>query len=163
MTTKEHAAALRATFKRHGWTSRDISVKIDTYSMGSSIDVRVKRMGIPFDVVERIAKGAESVRRCEYSGEILSGGNRYVSVSYTHEAADAIQDHYKAALTAAADALKADPSDNSLHPIAGTDGFLLGRGDHGNGFSLWKEGHITQAYDVLHLATPLYVRLTRGL
>lgn len=163
MTTKEHAAAIRATFKRHGWTARDISVRIDSYSLGSSIDVRVKNPDVPFDVVERIAKGAESVRRCEYSGEILSGGNRYVSVSYSHEAADAIQAHYKGVLEAAAAALAADPSDNSLHPIPGTEGFLLGRGSNGWGFSLWKDGHITTANEAVHLATPLHVRVRRGL
>lgn len=162
MTTKEHAAAIRATFKRHGWTARDISVRIDTYSMGSSIDVRVKNPDIPFDVIEKIAKGAESVRYCEYSGEILSGGNRYVSVSYTHEAADAIQARHADVLTAAARALTSDPSDNSLHEI-GSTGFLLGRGSGGYGFSLWKDGHITQAHEALHLATPLHVRLRRGL
>lgn len=158
MTTKEHAAAIRAAYKAKGWTARDISVRIDTYSMGSSIDVRVKNPDVNFAEAESIAKGAERISRCEISGEILSGCNRYVSVSYSHEAADAIQARYADALTAAAGALRADLSDNSLHPI-GRTGFLLGRGSNGYGFSLWREGHITQANEALHLATALHTRL----
>ena len=103
MNTKEQAAAIRAEYKRkYGWTARDISVRIDLYSMGSSIDVRIKNPSVNFEVAKQIAKGAESISRCEISGEILSGGNRYVSVSYSHEAADVIKARYADVLNDAA-------------------------------------------------------------
>ena len=158
MTTKERAAAIRAEYKKRGWTARDISVRIDLYSMGSSIDVRIKNPRVSFDIAKKIAEGHESISRCEYSGEILSGGNRYVHVSYSHEAAEAIKGLYAGVLNAAADQLKADPSDNSLHEI-GSTGFLLGRGSNGYGFSLWKDSYIQGAYDAVGLATTLHTRL----
>lgn len=156
MSTKERAAQIRADYKRHGWSAQDISVRIDTYSMGSSIDVRIKHPNVvSFTVAKALAERHESVRRCEYSGEILSGGNRYVSVSYSHEAAKAIEAQYADVLAAADRALTADPSDNSLHPI-GQTGYLLGKSANGYGRSLWKDGHITEAYNALGLALSLH-------
>ena len=158
MTTTEHAKAIRAAYKAKGWTSRDISVTSDKYSMGSSIRVSIKNPAVNFVEAQAIAKGAESVRYCEYSGEILGGGNRYVSVGYSYEAADAIQAQYADVLNAAEAALKADPSDTSLHPIGNT-GFLLGRSHNGYGYSLWKDSHLTTANEARHLATRLHTGL----
>jgi len=158
MTTKEHAAAIRQAYKAKGWTARDISVRIHLYSMGSSIYVVIKNPDVPFKVVEDIANGAESIRRCEYSGEILSGGNRYVHVNYSSEARATIHANYAGVLTDAARALGANPNDNSLHEIGDT-GFLLGKGTNGYGFSLWKDSHIQAANEAIHLATTLHTRL----
>lgn len=160
MTTKEHAAAIRAHYKRHGWSSRDISVRAEGFSLGSAINVTVKNPKVNFAVAEKLAKGAESVRRCEITHEILGGGNRYVSVSYSHEAADAIQAQYADVLQQAENALRADASDNSLHPI-GTTGFLLGRGSNGFGVALWGDGYIQAANEAKYLATALHVRLQK--
>lgn len=158
MTTKEHAAAIRADYKRHGWTARDISVRIDSYSLGSSIDVRIKNPNVSFTVAKTLAERHEVVRRCDITGEILGGGNRYVSVGYSYEAADVIKAKYAEVLTAADRALTADPSDNSLHPIGDT-GYLLGKSSNGYGRSLWKDGHITEAYDAAGLALSLHTGL----
>ena len=97
-TTTEYAAEIRATLKReHEWTSRQISVRADSFSMGSSIDVVIRDPEIPLATVKAIAEQAERIRRCEYSGEILSGGNRYVSVKYSDEAERVIGKRYEAA------------------------------------------------------------------
>jgi hypothetical protein len=82
----ESARLIRSELKaRYGWTSRQVSVKSDSYSMGSSIDIKIKAPGISIAAVEEIANGQESIRRCETTGEILGGGNRYVSVNLDWE------------------------------------------------------------------------------
>jgi len=80
MTTKETAAEIRRELKRAGWNSRAVSVRTDYFSGGSSIDVTVRREGVPYSDVRRIALGRERIHRCEATGEILSGGNRYIHV-----------------------------------------------------------------------------------
>jgi hypothetical protein len=91
MNATEYAAQIRSTLKKaHGWSSRQVSVRSEYFSMGSSIDVIVKDPAIPLPVVKAVAEQAESIRRCEVTGEILSGGNRYVSVRYSHEAQQTI-------------------------------------------------------------------------
>lgn len=125
MNATEHAAQIRSTLKQtHGWTSRQISVRSEYFSMGSSIDVIVKDPAIPLPVVKAVAEGAESIRRCEISGEILGGGNRYVSVRYSHEAQAAIGARYLDAVQRAVDAVA--PGSSRLEPI-GETGFLVGR------------------------------------
>ena len=125
MTATEYAAQIRSTLKRaHGWTSRQVSVRAEYFSMGSSVDVTVKDPAIPLPVVKAIAEQAESIRRCEITGEILGGGNRYVSVRYSHEAQAIIGARYLEATQRAVD--KVAPGSSSLEPIAGT-GFLVGR------------------------------------
>lgn len=86
-TPAQDAATIRAELKRRGWTSRDVSVRAESFSMGSAVRLTVKRPGIPVAVVEQIARDiAEKIDRCEITGEILSGGNRYVSASLDGEA-----------------------------------------------------------------------------
>jgi hypothetical protein len=125
MNATEYAAQIRSTLKvKHGWTSRQVSVRAEYFSMGSSIEVTVKDPAIPLPVVKAIAEGAESIRRCEVSGEILSGGNRYVSVRYSHEAQQTIGARYLEAVQRAVEAVTPDSS--RLEPIGDT-GFLVGR------------------------------------
>lgn len=64
-----------------GLNSRKVSVRGRPCTYSSAIDVTIK-VPVAKSPIEAIAKGAESIRRCEYSGEILSGGNTYVSVTY---------------------------------------------------------------------------------
>lgn len=75
------AQEIRDELKAAGIKARDVSVRSDSYSMGSSIDVEILSLDVPFSVVERAANKQSSVRRDEYSGEILAGGNRYVHVT----------------------------------------------------------------------------------
>lgn len=85
-TAADAAATIRAALKReHGWSSRDVSVRAENYSLGSSISVTVKRPGIRLALVEGIAEAEERISRCEITGEILNGGNRYVRVRLDYE------------------------------------------------------------------------------
>lgn len=87
METRTAAAErIRAAFKANGWSQRKVSVRVDSYSMGCTIRVLVKDVSVPLSMVKAIAETASVVRYCDASGEILSGGNRFVDVAYTREA-----------------------------------------------------------------------------
>lgn len=84
-TTTQAAAAIRGELKARGWSARAVSVRSDSYSMGSAIRVVVRDASVPISVVREIANAHERVSR-DASGEILSGGNRFVDVDYSSEA-----------------------------------------------------------------------------
>lgn len=87
LSTTERAAALRGLLKtRLGLTARDVSVRSDCYSMGSTIHVTIKIPHVQISRVTEIAKAFESVSRCAETGEVLSGGNTHVEVEYSDEA-----------------------------------------------------------------------------
>jgi hypothetical protein len=134
-TATGKAAQIRQTLKGHGWTSRDVSVRADYFSMGSAIRVTIKNPAVPLATVKAIATEAERIDRCEITGDILAGGNRYVSVSYTREACAVLEAQHIDAVREAAAAL-AQAADNYLIPVAGTP-YLLGRGRGGYGFAVW--------------------------
>ncbi len=84
MTAKEKAKGIRKKLKEKGITSRQVSVRTDH----GSINCHIKDLTIPKELVEKIAQPYEHVRRCEYSGDILSGGNTFVFVSFDWQALD---------------------------------------------------------------------------
>lgn len=139
--TTERAALIRAELKaKHKWTSKDVSVRASHYSMGSSIEVNIKNPAVPLAAVREVALQHESIDR-DASGEILSGGNRYVHVNYSSEAREALAAAQMPAVQAAADKLNAEGNEGYLFAVEGSS-FLLGFGRHGKayGFSLWKNG-----------------------
>lgn len=143
MTSTEHAASIRATLKAHGISSRDVSVKTDYYSMGSSIRITIKNPAVSSLLVETIANPHERIDRDGF-GEILSGGNRFVFVSYSLDAQKALAAPYVAKV----DAALAQADDNSLVPVEGFAHCLVGRGRCGYGLSLWgADGHIGEFND----------------
>jgi len=168
MTTTARAAAIRAAYKAKGWTSRDISVRSESFSMGSAIRVSLKNPDVPFGWAKDIASAHERIDRCHASGEILSGCNRYVSVGYSVEAEEAIKARYAPVLDAAASELAAHEREvsaralgmrsSALMPIGDT-GYLLGNGTNGWGFSLWKDSHIRTGTTPADLATALHTGL----
>lgn len=77
------AKQIRGALKSElGLTQRDVSVRAQSYSMGSSIKVRLRSNKATLAQVEAIANKHQDVHYDEASGEILSGGNRFVSVEY---------------------------------------------------------------------------------
>jgi len=158
-STTDRAAQIRAALKAKGWSSRDISVKAEYYSMGSSLHIRIKNPAVPLAPVEAIANAHESIDRDQF-GDILSGGNRFVHVGYTSEALDVLASRYAADVTAAKVELDGyGPATTSLVPIAAT-GYLLGRGYTGYGYGLWNaNGHQQDANEAVHLASLLAIRL----
>lgn len=124
-TTTEAAAEIRAELKRLGWSGRDVSVKASYFSMGSSIDIRIKNPDVPSRKVKAAAEAHQQISRCEMTGEILSGGNQYVSVQYSREAMEVIGARHLLAVNEAAGKLNGAEYGVSI-PIAGTP-FYLGR------------------------------------
>ena len=156
--TTQAAADIRAAYKRNGWSSRQISVRADCYSMGSSIDIALKDGSIPLHKVKAIAQGKERIDRCEMTGEILNGGNRYVHVTLTDEARELKARRYIEAVERAI-ALLNDPSDGVLQPII--KGYYVGRGDCQE-FALWGDLHIAQCRDAESVAYSLAVKVEEG-
>lgn len=85
-TAAQDAQSIRTSLKqKYGWTSRDVSVKSRSFAVASSsIDVKIKRAGIRADLVKDIAEDKESIRRDGF-GEILSGCNRFVTVTFDYD------------------------------------------------------------------------------
>ena len=77
-TTKEIRDRIKAEL---GLNSRQVSVRGGRCTYSYAIRVTIK-VPVAKSQIEAIAKSAESIARCEYSGEILSGGNTYVTVEY---------------------------------------------------------------------------------
>lgn len=75
---KTPAQNLRAELKAAGYKPSAISVR----SRHGSLNITIKDKTIALDKVQEIANGFSNVRRCEASGEILSGGNTFVFVQY---------------------------------------------------------------------------------
>lgn len=157
-STTDRAAQVRAALKAKGWTSRDVSVRADYYSMGSTLRVVIKNPSVPLAVVEAIANEHESIDRDQW-GEILSGGNRFVDVCYTTTAMDALASKYTEQIAAAGASVDAfAEGDNSLVQIGDT-GYLMGRGANSYGYSLWKDNHIQTANTAEYLAGVLAIQL----
>ncbi len=130
MTTTDKATLIRQALKALGWNRRHVSVR--TSSTGS-LDVTVKDAAVPLHKVEEIAMVHESISRCHASGEILSGGNTFVRVSYS---ADLV-----AAKAAELEPLLSDePGETVL-----VQGFEIWKTKGGNGFRGEEEYCISQA------------------
>ncbi len=155
--TTERAALIRAALKKeHGWTGRDVSVRADHYSMGSAIRISIKNPDVPLAAVKAIAEPHEDISYDQFSGEILSGGNRFVTINYAHEACETLTERRLPQVREAIAKLT-EASDNSLFPVPGTD-YLIGRGQHGWGFSLWQDhGHKAEVND--ERAAALYIAI----
>lgn len=81
--------AVRAALKAAGYGKADVSVHNDSYSMGSTVYVKIKRPEISLLKVEAIAESFARVDRDSSTGEILGGGNCFVDVGYADGALDA--------------------------------------------------------------------------
>lgn len=85
----EAAAEIRGKLKAlYGITSRQVSVRAKSFSMGSSLDVTINDPAVDIREVRNVADSKEKIDRDMY-GEILSGGNHYLDVRYGDKAAEA--------------------------------------------------------------------------
>jgi hypothetical protein len=124
MSTTDEAARIRAAYKAKGWNSRMIGVRAEHFSMGSSIHVTIKDAAVSTAEARAIAESAESIRRCEITGEILSGGNRYVHVRHSNACIAVLARRHIDAVDAAIARLdKADPT--RMECVDGTEGRAL--------------------------------------
>jgi hypothetical protein len=146
VTAAEAAKQIRQALKeRFGLTARDVSVRSSEYSGGSSIRVELKgtdrAANVPVETVTAIAKDAEHIHRCEASGEILSGANRYVSVGSSQERDDLLATPY---LAAAEDAV-AKAADGPTERIVRVSGDYGVSYMHHN-ITLWGPRRVVRSY-----------------
>lgn len=80
MTTKELAVKIREDLKQRGYNSRKIGVRYEFCGYSSVIHVTVKDDNIDIEEVRGWLKKYESIDRDERTGEVLQGGNTYLSV-----------------------------------------------------------------------------------
>lgn len=139
-STKEIAGMLRAEYKRIGWGSKDIGVRISLFSMGSSIDVRVRSPRVDIGQARKLAEECERIDR-DHFGEILGGANRYVHFAIEQSVRDALGEPFKTAVAAAAERVsKPDYPANQMEQAG--PGALLGRAGNGYGMELRLEDGI---------------------
>lgn len=81
LSMKAKCEIIRAQLKAKGWNRTHVSVR----GSHSSIDVTILTTAARISEVKEIATQFESISRCEYSGEILCGGNTFVRVQYSDE------------------------------------------------------------------------------
>ena len=84
----ETAKELRTMLKTAGFNSRRVSVRHHQYSMGSSLYLTIRDPEVKKSEIKDIALKFERVDHCQFSGEILSGGNRFVDINYSQKARD---------------------------------------------------------------------------
>ncbi len=90
--SKEMAQEVRAELKALGITNKQVSVT----SKHGNIRCEIKDLTVNKKLVEDIAGKHESIRRCEFTGEILCGGNTFVSVEFDWYAIEEAEKAYEA-------------------------------------------------------------------
>jgi hypothetical protein len=95
MTKSTTAQKLRTLLKSVGYSSKDISVRSD----GLSVQVTIRRAGIPFSAVESMARQFRQLDYDHATGELLCGGI-HVTVSIDSELLDRLSEPYRAPLEA---------------------------------------------------------------
>lgn len=84
-TKQTPAAIVRAALKNElGLNIKQVSCRMG--SGGGCINVEVKDPTANLEAVKEIAKRQEKLDRCEYTYEVLSGGNTFVFVSWSSSA-----------------------------------------------------------------------------
>ena len=81
-TTASDAKEIRKELKGIGLNSKDVSVRSQIYSMGSTIHMSIKSdkaLKLKKEI-EAIAANHEKIDRDEMTGEILCGGNHFIQV-----------------------------------------------------------------------------------
>lgn len=81
-TGKEVAKEIRAILKKEGIKA---SVKTRRGGYDDAVTIRVKDLTADLEKIREWTSKFESIDRCEYSMEILSGGNTFIMIDYDHD------------------------------------------------------------------------------
>ena len=79
---KMNSADIKKALKKEGFGAREVSVK----TTNSGFRVTIRNLAANFQKIAEIANAAESISRCEITGDILSGGNTFVRVMFSDDA-----------------------------------------------------------------------------
>ena len=85
MTDRERVEAIRKMLKEKGYNSRRVGVTYQVAGYSAIIRVTIKESGIDKSEIEYIVKHFNEIDRDERTGEILEGGNTFVSVNYDYK------------------------------------------------------------------------------
>lgn len=154
LDAKKIRQALKAEL---GLGPKHVAVRSSNYSMGSSIRVVIKAEGVDFRKVQEIAGRVEEVRRCELTGEILSGGNQFVFVEHDWDLVTTVAERLAPLFEAAMVRSSARAEgDTSWETVEAEGGAWLVRCPHGVPFGRWTElnglQHVQSASEAAHAA-----------
>ena len=137
------AKEMRKVLKDAGFNSRRVSVRHEHYSMGSSLHVTIRDAEIEKAEIKKLVESFERIDRCQYTGEILGGGNTFMYIRYSAEAALARVEKIADKIQSAID--KLPDESNRLERVEGSN-IKIGR--EGGHFTVWGEsGFMSNAYD----------------
>ncbi|MFW6341386.1 MAG: hypothetical protein ACOC00_00010 [Halothiobacillaceae bacterium] len=123
------AKRIRATLRRaYGWTSSQVSVRCNNYSMGSSIQIIIHDPAVDMREVQNVAASAEHIRRCDLTGEILCGGNQHLSVEWSRGAMAMVCESHADIIRSIADASGTVPPGRGVtvgHTIVWNEGYMI--------------------------------------
>ena len=85
MTDRERVSAIRQALKEKGYTSRRVGVSYHIAGLSAVIRVTIKEPNIDKGEIENLVKGFSEIDIDERTGEILEGGNTFVSVHYDYK------------------------------------------------------------------------------
>jgi hypothetical protein len=86
-----NANQMKKELKEAGINTKNIRIRVKAYS----VHCEVSDLSIKISDVEAVLKSKyESISRCEYTGEVLQGGNTFVSVSYDWDALKKAEQDY---------------------------------------------------------------------
>lgn len=151
---------IREELKAIGIKPRQVSIRRD----GSSANVTIKDLSVEYDKVNEAAHKFEKIDRCEYSGEILCGGNRFVFVDYDWRVESAAKETelYKE-LLAKAEAALAKIGENDSHGEEIVPGYVIFKVDWRLQASVkWSQNCWEHPGSVSSIALELYKAKLQG-
>ena len=85
-TRQEKINEIRSTLKSMGITSKQVSVTGKSALYDEVITVKIKDLTVGKKQIEEVLNQYSKIDTCEYSGEVLDGGNTYTRVEYDTKA-----------------------------------------------------------------------------
>lgn len=157
---KTKAQEVAAKLKAIGITNKQVSCRGDY----NSIRCSVKDLSIDLEVVKSIAMEYQKIDRCQYSGDILSGGNTFVCVQYDH---DTEREHSKSEkfqqLKSKIKQKLDEVSGNRCADIYGAAAYYA---QNGSLVLSWEKANGSNEYEGMHnletLTWSVYVKLANG-
>jgi hypothetical protein len=144
ISVTEAAATIRAQLKARGWNNKQVSVRSQSYSGGSSLHVSVKDPRVPLAVVKEIAESFEDIDRDHFTGEILAGGNRYVHVEFDSDATEWLVDGVAAMLPDDTASLVSVGPFQVYREAANDEYFVASRRSVGRDLRAWSKRHMAR-------------------
>ena len=103
MKTIEWKQSVKDDLKKAGYNTREVSVREQDCGYSRALTITVRDASVSLKNIQEIASRHESIDRCERTGEILSGGNRYIDVELKEEIKEQYYNMFKEEVSEAMD------------------------------------------------------------